>query len=76
MKSILQLLGNPPELMPRSGLHLTPSQRMAEMDKMQRRAWELLQQSPEVYAEFMRRNFKKRAVGEAEMAHQKPSDRG
>ncbi len=40
----------------------TPRERMAEMARLQRRAREILQKSPEGYARFLRRNFKARAI--------------
>lgn len=40
----------------------TPRERMQEMARLQQAAWEALRLSPEGYAHFLRRNFKKRAI--------------
>jgi len=40
----------------------TPAERLEKMLRLQRRAWDLLQQSPQGYAHFLRRNFKARAI--------------
>jgi hypothetical protein len=40
------------------------SERMAEMNRLQQAWWDELQRSPEKYAEYMARNFKKRAMDE------------
>jgi hypothetical protein len=40
----------------------TPEQRMEEMARRQARAWEILRNSPEGYARFLRRNFRARAI--------------
>ena len=40
----------------------TPSERMRKMARLQEVAWEMLRRSPEGYARFLRRNFKKRAI--------------
>jgi hypothetical protein len=40
----------------------TPEQRMEEMARRQAQAWEILRNSPEGYARFLRRNFRARAI--------------
>jgi len=40
----------------------SPEQRMEEMARRQARAWEILRNSPEGYARFLRRNFRARAI--------------
>jgi len=40
----------------------TPSQRLHDMARRQQLALELLRQSPEGYARFLRRNFRARAL--------------
>ena len=40
----------------------TPEQRMADMAALQRRCWEVLRNSLQGYAHFLRRNFKARAI--------------
>jgi hypothetical protein len=40
----------------------TPEERLRDMMRLQQMTWDLLRQSPEGYAHFMRRNFKARAI--------------
>jgi hypothetical protein len=40
----------------------TPERRMAEMAQLQARAWKILQNSPDGYAWFMKRNYRSRAI--------------
>jgi phenylacetate-coenzyme A ligase PaaK-like adenylate-forming protein len=40
----------------------TPSQRMADMARLQQNSWRVLKNSPAGYARFLRRNFKARAI--------------
>jgi hypothetical protein len=40
----------------------TPDERMADMARLQARAWEILRNSPEGFAWFVRRNYKARAI--------------
>ena len=40
----------------------TPEQRMEDMAKLQERMWATLTSSPDGYAHFLRRNFRKRAI--------------
>jgi len=46
----------------RIALQKTPEQRMADMARLQKAAWDMLQSSPEGYARFLRRNYKARAI--------------
>jgi hypothetical protein len=41
---------------------MTPVERLVRMQELQAQAWEILRNSPEGYANFIRRNFRKRAV--------------
>jgi hypothetical protein len=41
---------------------MTPAERLRRMQELQARSWAILQSSPEGYANFIRRNFKKRAT--------------
>jgi len=47
----------------------TPAQRLEQMLRLQRFAWDLLRQSPEGYAHFLRRNFKARAIAVPRMGN-------
>jgi GAF domain-containing protein len=40
----------------------TPAERLEQMLRLQRLAWDLLRQSPKGYAHFLRRNLKARAT--------------
>ena len=46
----------------RISLQKTPEQRMADMARLQKAMWDMLQSSPEGYARFLRRNYKVRAI--------------
>ena len=39
-----------------------PAERVRDMARLQEATWEVLRRSPEGYAHFLRRNFKKRAI--------------
>ena len=40
----------------------SPAERLEQMLRLQRQAWDLLRQSPQGYAHFHRRNLKARAI--------------
>jgi hypothetical protein len=40
---------------------LPPIQRLKEIDELQQRSWHILKMSPQGYARFLKRNFKKRS---------------
>lgn len=44
------------------GARKTPADRLRDMARLQQGAWQLLRNSPEGYARFLRRNFKARAI--------------
>jgi len=46
----------------RRRMMMTPAQRMAEMLRLQEQAWATLCASPKGYENFMRNNFRKRAI--------------
>jgi len=48
------------------GLAMTPQERLAAMEVLIRRAWDLLQANPAALAHFRRRNHRKRSIPAAE----------
>jgi hypothetical protein len=46
----------------RLALQATPAERVRDMMRLSQATWDLLRQSPEGYAHFLRRNFKARAI--------------
>jgi hypothetical protein len=46
----------------RLALQATPEDRVRDMMRLSQATWDLLRQSPEGYAHFLRRNFKARAI--------------
>jgi hypothetical protein len=46
----------------RLALQATPEDRVRDMMRLSQATWDLLRQSPDGYAHFLRRNFKARAI--------------
>jgi hypothetical protein len=62
MDDINEELARRDRYMRRTALQRTPAERLRKMAEMQKQAWEVLRNSPEGYARFLRRNFKQRAI--------------
>lgn len=62
MESIADQLAIRDRFLRHSRQNQSPAERMADMMRLQEATWNLLRQSPEGYAHFIRRNFKARAI--------------
>ena len=62
MEDISQQLAARDRMRRRLALQATPEERVRDMMRLSQETWDLLRRSPEGYANFLRRNFKARAI--------------